>query len=475
VAELQIDLGRIFQPYEHQARLLGSGSRYLLFLAGIGAGKTHTGSIWTVIQSVVRNPGQPGLVAGRTEQKDAMLLLAKMVVARFDDIKKATGYDYIRRFNRNDNVLELVNGSLIYFRGFNQPDKMRGPEYAWAWLDELFFGAVDDAYVHELVDGRLRIANTHQQLLVTCSPKGLAPTIRRFVEAQRRADPRYYVVRASSWDNPHLDRDTVQGWLDNMSRRRARQEIYGDILRPEHVVFPEVEMTGSRHFTDFDWRKHQHWPWVLGVDWGNVTGHVALDIRVDPQSKRWVVADQLCPSEDDFPGQKASDRKFRQMLKAWVALRDRPPVVAGVDRAKPNENHWLQALLQRTAVTSLESRNEQRIISGLELLRDALDPSDSEIPRLRFSRSLPRKVLDRRNPGLIPSLQSFRYTTDRYGSPNYRRVFDDENKHAVDALRYAYSACRLRPDLHERLPSMVGLDNDGNVQGNRISEHRPHW
>ena len=163
------------------------------------------------------------------------------------------------------------------------------------------------------------------------------------------------------------------------------------------------------------------------------------------------------------------------MLKAWLGERQRSPVVAGVDRAKPNENHWLQSLLPRTAVTSLETKNEQRIISGLELLRDALDPSDDPAPRLRFSTSIPRKAVSDKNPGLIPSLQNFRFTVDRYGSPNYRRVHDDESKHAVDALRYAYSACRLRSDLHVRLPSMVGLDNDGNVQGNRVSEHRPHW
>ncbi len=475
MATVKIDVASIFKPYEQQARMLESGSRYLLFLAGIGAGKTYTGSVWSFIQAVVRNPGQPGLIAGRTEQKDAMLLLAKEVLARFAEVRKETGYDFIKRFNRADNVLELVNGTLIYFRGFDQPDKLRGPEYAWAWLDELFFGSSDDKYVHELVDGRLRIARTHQQLLVTCSPKGMTPVIRKFVEGQRRNDPRYYVVRATSWDNPHLERDTIQGWHDNMSKRRARQEIYGDILRPEHVCLPEVDMHGSRHFVDFDWRQHQTWPWVLGVDWGNVAGHVALDIRVDPVSRRWVVADQLCPSVEDFSGGIASDGKFRTMLKKWINLRGSHPIVAGVDRAKPNENNWLQQLLPRCAVTRLEARHEQRIISGIELLRDALDPSDESDPRLVFARSIPRKQLSDKNPGLMQSVQHMRWVTNRFGDPNYRKVLDNEHKHAVDALRYAYSACRMRDDLHKRLPTMVGLDNDGNVAGNRVSRHRAHW
>lgn len=463
--ELNVNLTDLFKPYEQQARVLAGEQRYQLFLAGIGAGKTYTGAIWAVQHMLFWSDGLRGAILGRTEKKDAMDQLASRVLALLDAWHTATGIQLVRKFDKLNNILTLYNGSSAVFRGFVQYDKLRGPEYAWAWMDELFFAGVDDGSVLDVVDGRVRVG-TCKQILITCSPRGITPTIRRFAAAQDRAelpgaDPcRYNVVRATSYDNPHLDRDDISAWREGMSRRRAAQELDGEILKPEHIVFPEIE---DRHFVDFDWRTkpHQDWAWVLAIDWGDTKGFVALDIRINPLTKQWVIADELVPQSTDQPDGRLNTAKCRVLLDAWLKRRRSAPLNACADRAVVSENAFLRRRLPSSHVYTLESHTEQRINNGLEMLRDAFDLPGVE-SRIVFAKSLVREstVAVPETPGIVAAIRAFQWEVDVAGFPK-PVVKDDEYKHAVDALRYGWVGCRRDQRLHHVLPALYGLGPDG--------------
>lgn len=460
---LQVDLGKLFQPYRQQARILAAEQRYLLFLAGIGAGKTYTGAVWALMHMLVWNQGYRGAILGRTEKKDAMDQLAQRVIELLDKFHTASGLQLVRKFDKLNNILTLINGSSCVFRGFIQYDKLRGPEYAWAWCDEMFFAGVDDGEVFDVVDGRIRIGNC-KQVLITCSPRGVTRSIRRFAEAQRRAELaeggpcRYHVVRATSYDNPHLDRQDIAAWRENMSKRRAQQEIDAEILKPEHIVWPEIEDT--RHVIDFDWRAHQDWLWILAIDWGDTKGCVALDIRVNPKTKQWVVADELVPQASELPDGRMNTAKFRLLLKEWIARRKRRPANACADRAVVSENMFLKRLVGAdTHVITMESHSEQRINTGIEMLRDALDPPHGD-PRIVWAKSLTTKPAAPETPGIWAAVRGFTWEVDQAGYPK-PVVRDDEFKHACDALRYGWVGCRKDQRLHLTLPAMYGLGTDG--------------
>ncbi len=459
---LHVDMQKILAPYHQQARILAAEQRYLLFLAGIGAGKTYTGAAWAIMHMLCWSPGYRGAILGRTEKKDAMDQLATRVLELLDRFHAETGLQLVRKFDKLNNILTLINGSSAVFRGFIQYDKLRGPEYAWVWLDELFFSGVDDGDVFDVVDGRVRIG-TCKQVLITCSPRGVTPVIRRFGDAQDRAVQtgeaiRYFVVRATSYDNPHLDRQDIAAWRENMSTRRAAQEIDGEILKPEHVVFPELD---ERHLVDFDWRtaEHRKWPWVLAVDWGDTKGCVALDIRVNPITKQWVVADELVPQASDLPDGRLNQSKFRTLLADWLKRKNSKPLLACADRAVVTENGFLRRLLAgETQVITMETSSEQRVNNGLEMLRDAFDPPGRP-PRIVFAKSLAAESRGE-TPGIRPSILAFRWEVDKAGFPK-PVVVDNEHKHSVDALRYGWVGARRDSRLHLTLPAMYGLGPDG--------------
>lgn len=460
---LKVDLGKLFGPYQQQARILAADQRYLLFLAGIGAGKTYTGACWAIMHMLVWNAGYRGAVLGRTEKKDAMDQLAQRVIELLDSYHSATGHNLVRKFDKQNNILYLTNGSSCVFRGFIQYDKLRGPEYAWIWCDELFFAGVDDKEVFDVVDGRVRIGRC-KQVLITCSPRGVTRVIRRFGQAQLRAEQpgarpcRYFVVRATSYDNPHLDREDIAAWRENMSKRRAAQEIDAEILKPEHIVWPEID--DSHHVIDFDWRQHQDWLWVLAIDWGDTKGCVALDIRINPKTKQWVVADELVPQGSELPDGRLNMAKFRLLLKEWVNKRKRKPSSACADRAVTSENRYLKHLLGAdTHVITMESHTEQRVNTGIEMLRDALDPASGP-PRIVWARSLTTKLAAPETPGIWAAVRGFCWEVDQAGFPK-SVVKDDQFKHACDALRYGWVGCRKDQRLHLTLPAMYGLGTDG--------------
>jgi len=467
MSSLDVDFGKVFAPYHQQARIIQSDAPRNLFLGGIGSGKTETLVLWALTQCL-KYPNSMGCLLGRTEKKDAILVLANRLIDKLEQWKNETGLNLIANFNKQDNILQLVNGSSIAFRGFTQVDRLRGWEFQWAGLDELFFaGEVDDEYVFDTVAGRLRGgSHGNKSILITCSPKGFTGVLRRFLQAQQKGKgSEWFVVRATTYDNPHIDKEDIERMTEGLSNRRLRQEFNAEILRNEHVIYSEFDET--RHFKEFDWKRHQHFPWILGVDWGTYRHHVALDIRVNPMTFEWFVADELVPQED------LPRVKFRQKLRQWIEKRKTHPAVACADRAVPTENGWLASLLKRTQVVTLESKNQQRVTSGIEQVRDMLDPADSE-PRLLFSNTLERN-LKGQTGGIIPAMHNYRWLQDRWGNVTNTPYHDDTYSHMADALRYAVVGCRANKKFHHRLPQLVGLPNDGFTHSNRKSSLVAHW
>jgi len=461
---LDVDLLEVLRPHAHQHRVLSADNRFILFIGGIGSGKTQCGAMWA-LKKALQEAGSEGLVAGRRAEKDAVKLMWRRIKDVLEQLQQSTGINWIRRYNRAENEVELLNGSRMVFRGFaRDPDELRGPEYGWAWIDELSQAGstIDPDYVFDVVDGRLRGGGgRHKQLLVTMTAKGLDPIARRFQEAQRRSDDRYRVIKCTSYGNPFIERETIDSWCSSMSKRRVRQEIYCVLLRPSTVVWPEYDE--SRHVVDFDVERarRERWPHIAGIDWGATRGNVCLEIRVDPRTRIWYVCDELVPLAEDQPDGAINRQKFRKMLREFWSVRGHPDYVVA-DRAIVQENQWLSSYLRQNAPKSsfatMVSKTEQARQNGMEMLRDALDPADRDQPRVLFARSLEARERGE-TPRIRPSMRGLAYATTRAGQPLGYVPDADPYRDATDALRYAWVGCRRLAHLHDRLPVLVGVEN----------------
>ena len=461
----RIDLAAVFKPYRKQAEFLVSRARNRFFLAGIGAGKSWALTLDVLMQALA-NPGVPGALLGRTE-RDLRKNLLPFLRDHFEVLQKATGFNWIKRFSTSEQAIHLHNGSTIHWQGYERIDKLRGLNLGWAAADEVCWSETDELTVYETLIGRIRVPCARPSLAIASSPNGLRGVVRLFRDRQLDGDAGFFVARATSYDNPYLDRSAIQAWESAMSVRRRDQEILAIAIRPMSAVYSEFNE--QRHIRTWAYRMHPECKWVIGVDWG-LNRAIALAIQATPDG-RWIVCDELVR-------QPESRGHFRQDLQRWIdgLMPGQVPYAIAADRAVPEENMWLRQVYgpRKTQVLSLTSKHDQYVRSGIAQIQDMLAPVGGE-PRLLFASTLAR-TFNGDVAGILPSMQAYRYMVDRDRNPTDEPAKDNVHDHAVDALRYAVVAGSRFRELHGgRLPLRANLGPDGATIDNKDGQNRAHF
>ena len=462
---LQLDLAAVFKPYRKQAEFLTSPARNRFFMAGRGAGKSWTLTLDALLQAIV-NPGVTGALLGRTGN-DVKRNLLPFVRDHLQTLHDATGFNWVRRFSAADQAIYLHNGSTIFWQGYERVDKLRGQNLAWVNADEICWSEVDELTVYETLLAAIRVPCPRASFAVASSPNGLRGVTRLFRDRQLDANPQFFVARATSYDNPHLDRSVVEGWKVAMSARRYEQEVLAVALRPMSAVFGEFRE--ARHLLPWSLRHHPEARWVFGVDWG-LNRAVGVAMQVTPDG-RWVVVDELVKRPE-------SRGHFRQDLQRWIdgLTGGVVPFLISADRAVPEENVWLRHVYgtRKCHVLALSSKHDQYVRSGIALMQDLLAPLQGD-PKLVFSDKLAR-TYNGDLAGILPSMAAYRYQVDHDGNPTDQPAKDNVHDHAVDAVRYAIVAGARFRELHGgRLPLRPGLGPDGLSVDGKDGQLRPHF
>ncbi len=443
---VELDLDAAWGLYDRQARFVGSDHLFGLFLGGVGSGKSHALTRW-IVRRALANPGEIGALLGRTSIDLQTVLLPSLWEA-LDQCQEQSGISLIKGYDKGDGRLTLINDCQIYFRPFNRIAKVRGLTLTFAGADEVEWSEADPDEVWGVFTGRLRGHGPLPGLAFATSPNGLRGITKRFVEAQRAyldareagdAEAaskwgRYHVVSSTSFHNPYLPGHYFDA-LKSMSKRRYRQEVEGKVLRPTNSVWA----LEARHLVRWDWRQHEHLPRLYAVDWGTQDHHVGLMIQVE-RDGRWVVADELIC--DDMPR-----GRFQAVLHDWIDSHGRaPPTLMAADRAVPVENNKLQVRYSDTPVRWMESKQDQAVRTGVEHVRDMLDPVGDR-PLLVFAQSLAQQIKGETAP-IVPALRGYCYVRGADGQPTDKPRKDNVHDHACDALRYIVTAGAHDPTLH---------------------------
>jgi len=452
--QVDLDIADVFAPYRKQAEFLVAPHRNRFFLAGRGAGKSWTLTLDALLQALI-NPGCPGALLGRTE-RDLKKNLLPFLRTHLQTLQDVTGFNWIKRYSVDDSAIYLHNGSTIYWQGYERVDKLRGQNLAWVAADEICWSEADELTVYETLISCIRVPCPRPSFAVASSPNGLRGVTKLFRDRQILDHPDFFVARATSYDNPYLDRAVVDSWRAAMSVRRYEQEILALALRPMSAIYPEFRE--ARHVAPWSAKHHPECRWVIGVDWG-LNRAIALAIQVTPDG-RWIVCDELVR-------QPESRGHFRLDLQRWIEHTcGGVPFLISADRAVPEENVWLRQLYspRKAIVLSLSSKADQYVRSGIAMVQDMLAPTSGD-PRLMFAANLP-KSYDGNVAGILPSMAAYRYMTDREGNPSDIPAKDNVHDHAVDALRYAVVAGSKFKELHGgRLPNRVLAGEDGLTPG----------
>jgi phage terminase large subunit-like protein len=194
-----------------------------LYQAGRGAGKTRTAAeelAWR---------------ASRTPDTRWAIVAPTFSDARDTCVEGESGIlTVLRRYgtlraknpwNRSMGEIVLVNGSRIKLFSGDEPERLRGPQFHGAWVDEL--GAFRYPAAWDQLQFGLRLG-VHPQTIVTTTPRPI-PVLRGLLA---RADGSVVITRGSTFDNrANLAPIALAELLARYDGTRlGRQELYGELL-----------------------------------------------------------------------------------------------------------------------------------------------------------------------------------------------------------------------------------------------------
>jgi len=207
----------IKQATPPQKRFWTDSARWRAFVGGVGSGKTFAGC-WEVLR---QPPNTIGMVVSPTYP-----MLRDTVVRTFKEL--TLNVDIVKSFNTSTMTAELIGNRTILFRSADNPDRLRGPNLGWVWIDEA--GYVD--YETWLVCiGRLR--REPGRLWITTTPRGK----RHWLYTDLVKTGKVSLTQAATASNTFNPADFVGSLESAYSADWQRQELLGEFIEPSGTVF----------------------------------------------------------------------------------------------------------------------------------------------------------------------------------------------------------------------------------------------
>ncbi len=219
--------GTPYRPPAHHAAqnaFWSNPARFRLFAGGIGSGKTLAGCYEALSQ-----PAGHGAIIAPTYP-----MLRDATLRTFLDVARSHGR--LRGLNKSDMVVTLTDGSTVLLRTADDPDRLRGPNLGWFYLDE---AALMDPETWKIMIGRLR--EQPGRAWATTTPRGFDWLFDLFSQSD---DPDYWMVTSSTRANPFLPDGFIPSLEAVYDDYWRAQEIEGRFIAfSQHAVFDVPYLT----------------------------------------------------------------------------------------------------------------------------------------------------------------------------------------------------------------------------------------
>jgi predicted phage terminase large subunit-like protein len=186
-----------------------------LLLAGRGFGKSRTGAEWARAKALAM-PGSHGALVAPTSA-DTRDVMVKALVECSHPSENIIYEPSKRR-------LAWSNGTSATLYSAEEPDRLRGPQHAWAWCDEIAAWQYPDEVWDMLMMTR-RVGDM-PQVVASTTPRPI-PLVRRIM-----SDRSTVITRGSTFDNAdNLSPAFLASVKDRYEGTRlGRQELFAEIL-----------------------------------------------------------------------------------------------------------------------------------------------------------------------------------------------------------------------------------------------------
>lgn len=266
-------------------------------MAGRGFGKTRLGAEWLASKAILNDNIRCAIVA-RTFQ-DVRQVCVEGVSGILGILRE---YDAISEWNKSSGIITLKNNSIIQTFSADTPDSLRGPQFHYAWTDELAAWQYEDTW-NQLQFG-LRLGDK-PQTVITTTPR---PTklIKDLMKRETTS-----ITRGSTFDN--AENLSPNALLELQMRyggtRLGQQELYGQVLDDNpgalwrRSMIDSARIPQSTDLPPFTRVVVGVDPAVTSSDDSDFTGIVVCGMTNDGQY--YVLADDTCKLSPQDWAQKA--------------------------------------------------------------------------------------------------------------------------------------------------------------------------
>jgi PBSX family phage terminase large subunit len=399
---------KTYIPNPIQWQFHQSDSKYRAYIGGIRSGKTHAGS-WELIRHLVMYPKSKALVVSPTYA----MMRDSTLQAFLDNVPNeliGRRKDGTLDYNKESRDIRMFNGSVVKFRSADDPDKVRGMEVSFFWLDE--GGQLQSGEMWDIGIGRMSQMICPQKAICTTTPNGMNWMYDYFITHK---DSRKAVFYASTMENAkNLPKDYIKALQSQYSGQFYKQELMGQFVGFEGLVYPDFDM--EIHVSD-----EMLDPWYddtivrvdAGIDWGVRDPTAVLFVGTSKYGKKYVYDEMYVTNVDLETLRPAiASRLSKYNVRKVYCDPSRPESIIMMNKVSPRQ--W----------ECVKGAND--IVNGIMAVSQYFKIASDGKPRM---------LIHPRCKNLIAELQMYKYSSKRKEGKGSEMPIG-KNDHELDTLRY---------------------------------------
>lgn len=313
-------------------------------------------------------------------------------------------------YHKQSKKLSLPNGSIVTFRSGDDPNRLRGANRDWVWLDEARNYKTNEVYKITLAQLRRGVID---KMWITTTPAGIYHWLYQDL-VYANTDGQIGFISASTRDNPYLPSDYYTFLQSQYTGIFAEQELEAKFVSFEGLVYDTFSLSDNVVNIEYN----PDYPTYLGIDDGYAHGGGAGTLSYHP---RVVLVLQTTPVGgvnvvDEF----VATQELPEITLANV-LQKYPKINTAFVDSSASE---LRRRLSDKGVQNVGATH--RVSDGIKIVRRYILDGNG----VRLLKIAPRCKT------LIHEMQMYRYL-DTARSEAGEAIPVKMDDHALDALRYA--------------------------------------
>lgn len=199
---------------------------YWVALAGRGFGKTRLGAE-QVLRWVDKGYRRIAIIAPTAADTRDVVTEGESGILTIAHPTKRPLYEPSKR------RLTFPNGAIATLYSAEEPERLRGPQFDAAWLDEIAAWQYPQE-VWDMLHFGLRLGK-HPQVVISTTPKPI-PLIKKLIDQSKKAPHTTVLTTGSTYDNrANLARTFFTQVAQYEGTRLGRQELYAELIDPKET------------------------------------------------------------------------------------------------------------------------------------------------------------------------------------------------------------------------------------------------